>query len=211
MASEFGIDSSAHLLQCARKPDLVLAHSQQVCKYAITQGIRAERIHHAYNYHFYHRREISYEHEISFVGNLSERREAVLFDLALCGYEVYVATIFDAERVNQVYNASKITLHIHAAEETYIPTRFFEVLPTKACLLTEDFGANTDVSLGSNYFATFDNLENLCEQLDFLLANENLRLEKVKQANMIAPRNTWAERMKEYSNYFEMLLGNTMV
>jgi hypothetical protein len=210
MASEFGIGDAAHLLQAPRKPDLVLAHSQQVCEYAIAQGIRTERVHHAYNPNFYRRMEVPYTYDISLIGNLSDRRNAILFDLEICGYEVYADTILAAEDVAHVYNSSKITLHLHASEESYIPTRFFEVLPTKACLLIEDLGNNFDPRLGAGYYETFSDLEELCVKIEWLLSDQDARMEKVKRANEIAPRHTWAERMKEYSNYFESILEDSL-
>ncbi|MBW4493282.1 MAG: glycosyltransferase [Oscillatoria princeps RMCB-10] len=207
MASEFSIDSARHLLDAPRKPDLVLAHSQQVCEYALSKGINAVRVHHAYNPRFYNKLDVPYKYEISFVGNFSERRMLVLLETMLKGYDIHVVTSTNAEEVNRIYNESKITLHIHASEETYIPTRFFEVMPTKACLLCEQLGNNNDPSLGSDYFEMFSDLSELCEKIDFLLANEDKRTGMVTKSMALASRHTWAARMEEYTQHFQALLG----
>ncbi|PIQ25171.1 hypothetical protein COW36_22960 [bacterium (Candidatus Blackallbacteria) CG17_big_fil_post_rev_8_21_14_2_50_48_46] len=205
LASEFSLQSQIHLLQSKRPPDFVLAHSEQVFEWCQHHQIPTRRIHHAYNPHFYKRLEIPYLYDLCFIGGMTPRRLALLEALQK-HFKVKVATSWKPAEVNQIYNQSRLVLHIHAQEETYLPTRFFEVLPTQGCFLTEDLGQNEVPELKPGYVSWKD-LKDLLEKTELLLKNPEQRQALVAQANALAPEHTWLARIREYDQIFKSLKG----
>lgn len=207
MASEFALSSAQHILDAPRPPDAVLAHSQQVVDYCLDKGIPVQRVHHAFHSQHYHVQHVPYTYDICFIGSLNARRERWLKSLqARFKERLFVGEVWQPEAINRYYNASKIVLHLHAAEENYVPTRFFEVLPTQGCLLTESLGNNLTPDLQFSGYRQFDTPESLLEHINDLLTHENLRQALVQQAQQQAPQHSWEGRMRTYSDYFKEVL-----
>lgn len=206
LASEFAVASHLHLLDCPRPPDYVLAHSEQTYQWCQTHNIPSMRIHHAANHHFYKRLHIPFKYDVCFVGGLTSRRQRILDFLKAKGVAVYVTQNWKPQEVNRIYNQSRLILHIHAQEETYLPTRLFEVLPTQGCLLMEDLGVNLDETMGTDFFVSWQEPEDLRQKIQHLSAYPTERDAITAQAHALAPSHTWLERTKIYTNVFLQVL-----
>ncbi len=207
MASEFSLSSAQHFLDAPCPPDLVLAHSQQVVEYCVQKGILVERVHHAFHPQHYHVQKVPYTYDICFIGSLNARRERWIKPLKEhFGERLFVGEVWQPEAINRYYNQSKLVLHLHAAEENYVPTRFFEVLPTQGCLLTETLGTNLTADLDFAGYAQFDTPETLLEQAEYLLSHESERQKRVQRAQQEAPHHSWYGRMQAYSDCFNRVL-----
>lgn len=205
MASEANLQSQMHLIDCARPPDFVIAHSQQTYDWCQAHHLPVQRLHNAFNAHFYKRLELPYQYDLCFIGGLSPRRMRILNLLKEKNYSLFVSQSWRPDQVNRIYNQSRLTLHIHAIEETYLPTRLFEVMPTQSCFLVEDMGKNYDPVVG-NGFETWKDEAELLEKIDFLLNHPKAREEKVQMANEKAPQHHWGARMREFDAIFQHVL-----
>lgn len=207
LASEFAVDSARHILESRRPPDLVLAHSQQTYDYCLKRGIRAKRIHLAYNDQIYTPLpDLPWRYDFCFIGGLNARREEWLKPLQKQAYKSFVGTVHQPEKINRIYNQSRLILHVHAANQHYLPVRLFEVLPTRGCLLIESLGDNADPSLGQDFYASFATPTELQQKLDHLLSHEAERAQRVQVANQLAPQHSWSARMEEFAADFATLL-----
>ncbi|PKL75541.1 MAG: hypothetical protein CVV27_14830 [Candidatus Melainabacteria bacterium HGW-Melainabacteria-1] len=206
LASEFALTSARHILDGPRRPDLVLAHSEQTFRYCQAQGILARRVHLAYNPSQYRHLELPFLYDVCFIGGMTPRRREFVEHLRAQGYQVYFEKTGNATKINRVYNQSRIVLHIHAGEESYVPTRLFEVMSTQGCLLIEDMGHNFDAALGQDFFESFSTKSELVDQVARLLADSDLRIQRVQRANALAPVHSWPARMREYAESFALVL-----
>ncbi len=205
MASEANLQSQQHLLEGARPPDFVIAHSQQTYDWCLAHHLPSQRLHNAFNSHFYKRFDVPFQYDLCFIGGLSPRRARILNLLKEKKYNLFVSQSWRPEQVNLIYNQSRLSLHIHAIDETYLPTRLFEVMPTQSCFLVEDMGKNYDPVVGEG-FESWSNEADLLEKIDFLLATPNAREEKVNLANAMAPLHNWKARMREFGVIFQQVL-----
>jgi hypothetical protein len=202
MASEYALSSAQHILEAS--PEGVLAHSQQVVDYCIQKNIPVQRVHHAFHEQYYHLETTDYLYDLCFIGSLNPRRQAWLAPLKQAlGERMFIGEVWQPERINTLYNQSKLVIHIHAAEESYIPTRFFEVLPTQACFITESLGTNLTPDLCFEGYAQFNTPEEAWTQIQKLLADAELRNKMNTEAQAQAPKHSWQGRMKTYSEYFK--------
>lgn len=208
LASEYALSSAVHILNASRKPDLTLAHSEQTFQYCQSHGLKARRIHHAYNHAQYRTLELPFKYDVCFVGGMSPRRQHFLKQLENQGLKTCIAKTGDAHQINTIYNQSKVVLHIHAKDEPYLPTRLFEVLPTQGCLLIEDLKDNADPELGDDFYESFTSPEEMLHKINHLLEHESERQARVDNAQRLAPEHTWEARMKTYSVYFQELLAD---
>lgn len=205
-ASEFALSSHLHLMDCPRRPDFVLAHSAQNYEWCQAHHLPVQRVHHASNPHFYKRLDIPYQYDICFIGGMTPRRKRILDFLRAQGIDIYVTQSWQPEEVNRIYNQSRLVLHIHAQEETYLPTRLFEVIPTQSCFLIEDMGTNFDPNLGQDFFASWQDPQDLLVHIRDLLAHPEKRAAITAKANALAPQHTWLKRTEDFVNVFEQLL-----
>ncbi|MEI2684912.1 MAG: hypothetical protein V9G14_00575 [Cypionkella sp.] len=110
------------------------------------------------------------------------------------------------EQVNLIYNQSRSTLHIHAIDETYLPTRLFEVMPTQSRSLVEDMGKNSHPVVGTG-FESWSNEAELLEKIDFLVSHACGPAKKRSIcANATAPLHDWGARMREFDAIFQQVL-----
>lgn len=204
MASEYALSSAQHILDAPHPPQGVLAHSQQVVDYCLKKEIPVQRVHHAFHAHYYHLEKRDYLYDLCFVGSLNARRQAWLKPLKQAlGERMFIGEVWKPETINTLYNQSKLVIHIHAAEENYIPTRFFEILPTQACFLTESLGQNLTPDLCFDGYVQFSSHEEALSKVQQLLADDALRTKLNKVAQEQAPHHSWQGRMKTYSDYFK--------
>ncbi|MGV3524211.1 MAG: glycosyltransferase family protein [Candidatus Sericytochromatia bacterium] len=201
-ASEYAVASAQHILDATRPPDCVLAHSDATARYSQAKGLHTERIHHAYDARYYRRLELPYRYDAAFVGSLNPRRRQLLAPLQdWLGERLFVGEIWDPERLNALYNSSRVVLHLHAAEAAYVPTRLFEVLPTQGALLTENLGP-LPADLPLSGYSQFAHVDELRPRLEALLQDETLRQQQLAEAWAIAPQHSWAARMQQFSAAF---------
>lgn len=204
MASEYSLLSAQHILDASRPPQGVLAHSQQVVDYCLQKGIPVQRVHHAFHDQYYHLKNIDYSYDLCFVGSLNARRQAWLKPLKeALGARMFIGEIWKPEAINTLYNQSKLVIHIHAAEESYIPTRFFEVLPTQGCFITESMGKNLTPDLCFKGYDQFSTPDEALAMVQNLLTDAPLRYQMNQIAQDQAPKHSWQGRMKTYSHFFE--------
>ena len=204
MASEYALHSAQHILDAPHPPQGVLAHSQQVVDYCLKKKIYVQRVHHAFHDQYYHLEAVDYRYDLCFIGSLNARRQAWLQPLKQAlGERMFIGEVWKPEAINTLYNQSKLVIHIHAAEESYIPTRFFEVLPTQSCLVTESLGSNLTPDLCFKGYAQFNTPAEALAVVQDLLANPPLRHEMSLTAQAHAPQHSWQGRMKTYSQFFE--------
>ncbi len=207
-ASEAALEDSIHILTTARKPDLVLAHSMETYNFCIANNLDVIRVNNGFNEQFYYKIESDYLYDISFIGTISPRRTNFFEFLEKNGIKVFFSTNNNPKEINTIYNQSKIVIHCHSINKTYLPTRFFEVLPTQACLLIEEMGQDFDPKLGNNFFETFSGIEDVIGKINFLLNNEEYRKALSEKANQLAPLNTWKQRMREFNKILDDTLEN---
>ena len=204
MASEYALHSAQHILDASSPPQGVLAHSQQVVDYCLSKEIPVQRVHHAFHEQYYHLEAIPYLYDLCFIGSLNARRQAWLSPLKQAlGKRMFIGEVWKPEAINTLYNQSKLVIHVHAAEENYIPTRFFEVLPTQACLITESLGENLTPDLCFDGYAQFSTPEEALATVKQLLNDNALRTNMNGISRTKAPLHSWQGRMKTYSDYFK--------
>lgn len=204
MASEYALHSAQHLLDAPHPPQGVLAHSQQVVDYCLNKNIPVQRVHHAFHEQYYQLETTDYLYDLCFIGSLNARRQAWLKPLKqLLGDRMFIGEVWKPESINTLYNQSKLVIHIHAAAESYIPTRFFEVLPTQACFITESLGKNLTPDLCFDGYVQFSSPEEALARVKQLLNDDALRTKMSQVAQAQAPHHSWQGRMKTYSDYFK--------
>ncbi|MEZ0368408.1 MAG: glycosyltransferase [Candidatus Sericytochromatia bacterium] len=206
-ASEFGLEEHLPLLTAPRRPDFVIAHAERTVAFCREQGLAVERLPNAFNPAFYHALELPYRYDVMFIGGMTPRREKLLGQLReKYGERFYLGKNWDPREVNKLYNQARIVFHVHAKEERYLPTRLFEVLPTRAVFVSESFGANVHPLVAPRGYVSYDTLDEAITTVDRLLANESERLEVLTQAHAEAPNHTWAARMHRFSACFEQAI-----
>ena len=204
-ATEYAVESCAHLL---KKPLVgVLAHSEAVLNFCKEKKILAQRVHHGYHPEHYRLLNVPYTQDLCFIGGLNTRRRNFLRPLQEhFGQRLQVTEAWDPHEVNRMYNQSRLVLHIHAAETTYVPTRFFEVLPTAGCLLTERLGDNKSSDLDLAAYGEFSDATSAIEAAEHLLSNEQERNRCLELAHRMAPLHSWHGRMQDYYHFFTQVL-----
>ena len=207
-ASEFGLEEHLPLLDAPRRPDFVIAHAERTVEYCRSQGLAVERLPNAYNPAFYHALELPYRYDVMFIGGMTPRREKVLRQLSeRYGERFYLGKNWNPREVNKLYNQAKIVFHVHAKEERYLPTRLFEVLPTRACFVSESFGANVHPLVEPRGYVNYESLDEALELIDSLLRDESARQRVLDDAHAQAPRHTWAARMHSFRACFDQALA----
>jgi len=204
-ATEASAIRSRPILNAERKPDLVIANSIQSLRAAQQRNIPVVRMHNGYDPALYNRTNIHEQFDIALLGTRTKRRRwyydrlaAMLPKARLC-----IRKRYTAEQANNIYNASKVVVHVHAIEETYIPSRLFETLPTRGCLLCEQMGDNWDGRIATDGFLQFNGPNDMCLKALRLLKHEAERRQLVKNANREAQKHTWAARAKELLNHIK--------
>jgi hypothetical protein len=198
-ATEASATRSRPILNADRKPDLVIANSMQSFRAAEQRHLPVVRMHNGFDPGLYKRTDIHEQFDIAFLGTLTKRRK--WFYRRLCAMlpeaRVCLRKRYTPEQGNNIYNASRVIIHVHAIEETYIPSRLFETLPTRGCLLIEEMGKNWDTRIGDRGFVKFNGPNDMCLKALRLLKREKERREIVRRANVEAQRHTWAARVPE--------------
>lgn len=206
-ASEFGLEEHLPLLNAPRRPDFVIAHAERTVVYCREQGLAVERLPNAYNPVFYHALDLPYRYDVMFIGGVTPRREQVLNQLrARYGERFYWGKNWNPAEVNRLYNQAKIVFHVHAQTEKYLPTRLFEVLPTRACFVSESFGENLHPRVAAKGYVSYERLDQALERIDALLQDESARQRVLAEAHAEAPLHTWEARMGEFRACFERAL-----
>lgn len=201
LASEFDVNVHLPVLKSLGAKDFVLAHSQQTFEWCQTHQIASKRIHHAANPHHYFKQAIDYQYELCFIGGMTPRRQKILQELRQKGINVFASTCWKPQEINSIYNQSKFILHIHAQEQNYLPTRFFEAIQTQGCLLIEEMGQNADPSLDSDAYLSWSHSDHLIEVIQN--CSEEQRKKIVQKANQLAPQHTWHQRVYDYIHVFQ--------
>lgn len=208
-ASEFGLEEHLPLLTAPRRPDFVIAHAERTVEYCRSQNLPVERLPNAYNPTFYHALEAEFKYDVMFIGGMTPRREQVLNQLReRYGERLYVGKNWNPREVNALYNQSRIVFHVHAKEERYLPTRLFEVMPTRACFVSESYGANIHPLVSDKGSLTYETFDEAMATIDRLLGDEAERRQIVSEAHAEAPRHTWAARMQNFRDCFGQAIAN---
>lgn len=203
-ASEFALESHLPLLQAPRRPDFVIAHAESVDAWCKQEGIPVEHLPHAYNPNFYFPIEGDFRYDVTFIGGMTPRRTQILNRLKTrYGERMHVSTNWNPREINALYNQSRIVFHVHAKEERYLPTRLFEVMPTRACFVSESYGNRLPALYPDKASITYESFDEAVELIDKLLEDEASRRRIVSQAHSDAPRHTWAARMQDFMVCFK--------
>ncbi len=142
-------------------------------------------------------------YDIAFVGNWSPWREEVITNIlaitkniALYGphwkkksklAKTDLAQIFKGEWVsgdelNRLFNSAKIILNTNRFKESSgLNMRFFEVLAAQACFLTDTSPELQTCFTPDEHLCTYQNLDELVQKIEKLLANKKLR-DELRQA-----------------------------
>lgn len=208
-ASEASLSRSRHLLHAQRKPDYVIAHSMQTMNEARRLGIPCSRMHNAFDSKLYFRKPMPKRYDVCMIGCMTGRRKRWYFEMMKqLGRDtiVYVRNRYTAQQANEIYNQSKIILHVHAINETYLPSRLFEAIPTSGCLLIEDMKQNWDPALGEGFFVKFSDRADMIKKIRELKTNAALCDKIVNKANAIAVNHTWAQRADQLIKIFNRVV-----
>lgn len=207
-ASEAALEGHLPLLEAPRRPDFVIAHAARTADYCRASGLPVERLPNAYDPAHYQALPLPYRYDVLFIGGVTPRRRHALGRLkARYGERCYLGTIWDPREVNRLYNQARIVLHVHAAEERYLPTRLFEVLPTQAVFVSESFGANVHPLVNPRAYVTYETLDEAVETVERLLADESARARVLADAHAEAPNHTWAARVRDFRACFERAIA----
>jgi hypothetical protein len=198
-ATEASASKARHILDAEHRPNLIIANSAQTFAVAKKKGYQVVRMHNGYATDQYNAKPIHEQFDVAILGTMTKRRKQFVRRLKelIPGLRLCIRKRYTAEQANNIYNASKVVLHIHAIEETYLPSRLFEVMPTRGCLLVEDMGENWDKRIGSGGFRTFKGPQDMCNQIRYLLASDEQRIRMVQIANQEAKKHTWKARSAE--------------
>jgi hypothetical protein len=196
-ATEASMEHSKWFFAAKRRPDHIIANSVQSLRRARSLGLRAIRMHNGYDPTLYYRKPNRKLYDVAMLGSMTARRRSWYRRmLELMDYHINVVVLkrYTAREANDFYNSSRIVLHVHAIDETYLPSRFFEVLPTSACLLIEDMGENWDPNLGSGFFETFRTKSEMAQRILSMKRHPEQCELMSKRANLEAGKHTWMKR-----------------
>lgn len=205
-ATEASARHARPFLMHEKPPAFVIANSVQTLQLARKMELPCERMHNGFDPTlYYYKRPTEKRYDVCMLGTMTGRRKHWYLETikALGGRTIFcVMKHYSAATANNIYNASKIVLHIHAIGETYLPSRYFETLPTDGCLLVEKMGGNYDESLGRGHFVQFENRAEMIRLIRDLQQNERKRRGIVRKAHAEAPKHTWDERVKQMMKIF---------
>lgn len=180
-----------------RRPELVIAHDRTVHRRCDQLDVPVRRVMHGFDDRYYRPVELPRAFDVAFVGRLTPRREQAVETLRRRAPELRVTALecTDPRLVARVYNASRLVLHVMAEDGVaYLPTRLFEVLPTRAGLLCEAVGERlpSDLDAAAAMFPAgdWDAMANLAREL---IADERWR-GLAAAGNATADRHSWQAR-----------------
>jgi hypothetical protein len=110
---------------------------------------------------------------------------------------------------NELVNRSRIALNIHCSDLIDTETRLFELLPTRAAIVSEECDAPNLFEGGGIRWFPRGNWEALRGQVRELLDNEPLRRECVRLNHRIASSHQWNCRADQWTDLIERLLSQT--
>lgn len=200
-ASRPGIEAHMALIE-SRRPELVLSHTGDVERFCRERSIPVVRVVNAHNSSQYRFLDRAPLYDVALVGSITGRRSRLVDELRAAdpALEVLAESCFDPLRVNEIYNSSRIVLHLMAGDGLhYLPTRLFEVMPTAAALVCEDLGrawVPEDVRGTFESFRTGD-VGHLLEVVRRLLHGDRWR-QLARKGQEAAPAHTWARRASEF-------------
>lgn len=209
-ATEASLSVAHHILIGGRIPDFVISHSRQVFDYCKQRGIPTSRIHNAFDSSQYYRINAPMVWDICVAGNTSKRRRKIykrLYERLHNEAKIGVLSSYTPSQANQMYNQSRIVLHIHAINETYLPSRFFEVIPTAAVFICESMGRNYDERIGRGFFDEFTTISDLCNKCMRIIRDPSLQKRMASAANAVSLKHTWAVRTNEIIAAFRAVLN----
>jgi len=116
------------------------------------------------------------KYDVVFVGSKTPRRKKILGALTKKGIDVYSPDIWDPEKLNTLFNESRIVLNLHLSDLLNTETRVAEVLGAGSFLLSETLSDPDLVRAGTHFvqFASGD-IEELADKIRYYLAHENER------------------------------------
>lgn len=185
----------------------VLAHSRETFFYCQKRNIPCVRIMNGYDPSIYKFEKLPFRYDVIFTGTMTERRVRLLNVLRgkLPGINFVSLQNLYNEDACRMYNHSRIALHIHAIEQDYLPSRFFETLPTQALFLSSEIKNNWNDKLSSRLCVMYrrGDMTDCADRIYQLLSNEKLRSSLKESALAEAPRHTWQERAKEFDSFIK--------
>lgn len=123
-----------------------------------------------------HKLDTPKKHDVVFVGSKTSRRKKILEALTGKGIEVYSPDIWDPEKLNILFNESRIVLNLHLSDLLNTETRVAEVLGAGSFLLSETL-SDPDLVRAGTHFVQFSSgdIEELVDSIRYYLAHENER------------------------------------
>jgi len=203
------------------------------------QQIPAEYLCHAVNpKRFYPLPNIQPSYDICFVGNFSPWRDEILdaalsvtSNVALYGPNwlgnrksrnapkmlaaIHKGDTIIGDELNTLFNSSRVVINVSRVKDSAgLNMRFFEVLATGACLLTDAPPEIEQHFIKNTHLATFSDIEELKLNLAILLANATLR-QKIGLAGytQVVANHTYQHLAKHFLMQFDALThsGITML
>ncbi|MBP9020240.1 MAG: hypothetical protein KBG01_01785, partial [Syntrophobacterales bacterium] len=101
-----------------------------------------------------HKLDTPKKHDVVFVGSKTPRRKKILEALTRKGIEVYSPDIWDPEKLNILFNESRIVLNLHLSDLLNTETRVAEVLGAGSFLLSETL-SDPDLVRAGTHFVQF--------------------------------------------------------
>lgn len=205
-ASEAGFDIAYPLIHTGRLSG-VIAHTTNIRHHCIDQGVPCVRILNGYDPQLYYPIDCDKQYDIGFVGTMTTRRERLLIALKryLSRSSIHSTTSYDPVETNRIYNESKIVVHFHAIDESYVPSRLFEVRATNALLVCEYIvDWHDDLIYGG--FEMFHSAKFIFSLITRYLSDEPRRLQQVKRAQKINTLYTWENQMRKMLNFIERVI-----
>ncbi|NOZ06604.1 MAG: glycosyltransferase [Chloroflexi bacterium] len=124
----------------------------------------------------HHKLDLPKERDVLFVGSRTPRRAQILAELARRGIEVYAPEIWDAEKLNRLFNQARIVLNIHLSDLLNTETRLAEVLGSGSFLLSEEL-SSPELFRDGEHFVSWPagDVDDLAAKIGYYLDHEEER------------------------------------
>jgi len=115
------------------------------------------------------------KYDVTFIGNQTPRRKNICVALEKY-FKIFIPNIWDSNKLNEIFNESRIVLNIHLSDLLNIETRIGEVLGSGSFLLTEELPCQ-DLFIDRKHLVQWrhGDVEDLTNKLQYYLIHEDER------------------------------------